>query len=75
MKNLDWRKVVILAWACALAFGLAHQTAEAEAAHDLCAMACNRACGTGNCGGSVSNGCECDWICEDGNTGGFVCVL
>jgi hypothetical protein len=75
LRNIDWRKVVILVWACALAFGLAHQTAQAEAAHGPCEQACNRKCGAGNCGAAVSDGCNCDFICDDGTTGGYQCVL
>ena len=75
MRRLtNWKKLLLLVWACALAFGITFQSARAEATHSRCTSACARDCGSGNCAGAFSSGCSCLWTCEDGSTGESICV-
>lgn len=69
------RKWILIAWACALAFGLSYQLAEAEAAHSSCRVACKVACGADNCSTYVQVGCTCHYLCKDGGSGAAQCVL
>jgi len=67
-------KWILVLWACALAFGLSHQLAEAEEAHSSCSRACKTGCGPENCSSYIRVGCECYYFCDDGSSGSTICV-
>lgn len=71
-----WKQLLLLVWACALAFGLTFQVSQAEAAHAGCYSGCVRVCKShGGCDAAVSMGCNCAWACGDGTGGSAICVL
>ena len=73
-SRLNWKKIVLVAWAVMLVFMLSHQVAVASASHNSCSRACKRACGLQNCGTSVQVGCNCSYLCKDGTEGSIICV-
>lgn len=77
MRRFGFKKILLLVWACALAFGLTFQAAEASARHAAtCSQQCNAQCKkSGDCGAYNGNGCSCDWLCGDGTEGSSTCVL
>lgn len=75
MHRIGLKKLLLIAWACALAFGFTYQTAEATARHGTCSRACSTGCkGNGGCGAYTSDGCVCEYMCGDGSTGSAICV-
>jgi len=73
-RSLSWKRLLLVAWACALAFGLSFQATEAEAVHSSCNAQCKVDCG-GSCVGAIRVGCSCYWACPDGSGGESTCVL
>ena len=74
MPRSRTRKLIFLAWACALAFGLTYQVALADSLHAGCTAQCNRAC-AGECEiAEMVAPCTCVWVCSDGSTGRSICV-
>ena len=74
MRNIGWKRILIIAWACALMFGLVYQAEVAEAAHSDCSGECAMICGAGNCFLYSANGCGCTLWCEDGTKHRTICT-
>ncbi len=70
----NWRRNLVIAWACALAFGLSFTYEQAEAAHAGCGSTCRAQCGGRNCDYYVQEGCTCYYYCADGDEGSTTCV-
>lgn len=75
MQRRNWKKAVLILWACALAFGLTISVNQVQAAHSSCGSQCNSACGGRNCEAYEQVGCDCFWWCIDGTEGDSQCVL
>lgn len=76
MRRFGVKKILLIAWACALAFGFTFQASEASARHASCGSQCGAACKkSGGCTGYATNGCSCGWVCGDGSKGSSICVL
>ena len=76
MRRFGVKKLILLAWACSLAFGLTFQSARADALHGPCMSECTHACkNNGGCdGGEPIGPCQCYWMCSDGTDGTSICV-
>lgn len=67
------RTWILVAWACALSFGLTYQLGEVAALHASCRAACKTACGADNCATYIQVGCTCHFLCKSGDAGAAQC--
>lgn len=67
--------VALTLWACVLAFGIGVELSHAAALDEECGAVCDDECEShGGCGYELQFGCDCYWICEDGDEGVSFCA-
>ena len=68
-------RILLVIWACVLAFGLGVEGSRAAVLYDSCSRICNRRCqGHGGCDTYWPSGCDCYYECADGHDGSVLCT-